>query len=231
MEKIGDSCFFLHDEQGKRWEVKKVILALGSSDVLPDIESYSKLWKRRIYHCLFCLGYEDRGAESAGVLAVQALAMMPPLAVHMADNAAQLARSVTIFTNGSEEVAQQLRAMTADSPFTIETRGISKLVEREEAVEVVFQDGSSQVVAFVVHNPLTTPQGSVVQQLGLQMSPTGDIQAHAPSYQTSSRGVFAAGDCISPFKVIPHAIASGNFAAVAAATQLQAEKYGHASMV
>jgi hypothetical protein len=31
--------------------------------------------------------------------------------------------------------------------------------------------------------------------------------------------------------VVPHAIASGNFAAVAVATQLQAEKYEHVSLV
>jgi hypothetical protein len=31
--------------------------------------------------------------------------MMPALAVHMADNATQLSKEVTIFTNGSDEVA------------------------------------------------------------------------------------------------------------------------------
>jgi pyruvate/2-oxoglutarate dehydrogenase complex dihydrolipoamide dehydrogenase (E3) component len=67
--------------------------------------------------------------------------------------------------------------------------------------------------------------------LNLTSSQTGDIKADAPAFQTSERGVFAAGDCVTPYKVIPHAIMSGNFAAVAAATQLQAEKYSHFSMV
>jgi thioredoxin reductase len=158
--------------------------------------------------------------------------MMPALAIHMADNALQFSKEVTIFTNGSEEVATQLGAMTPSSPFKVDNRQISQLVDSgSEGVEIQFSDGTTKNVAFLVHNPLTYPQGSFVQQLGLEMTQTGDIKADAPAYQTSCRGVFAAGDCISMFKVIPNAIASGNFAAVAAATQIQAEKYGHFSMV
>jgi thioredoxin reductase len=157
--------------------------------------------------------------------------MMPALAVHMADNAAQLSKKVTIFTNGSKEVAGQIEAMCPKSPFKLDTRAIDHLTDVEGGVMIEFAHGSSKDVSFLVHNPLTTPQGPFVKQLGLTLSQRGDVHADAPGYQTSERGVFAAGDCISPYKVIPHAIMSGNFSAVAAATQLQAEKYGHLSLV
>lgn len=121
--------------------------------------------------------------------------------------------------------------MCASSPFKVDARAIDSLIDVEAGVKIVFADGSSKEVAFVVHNPLTSPQGPFAKQLSLSLSQIGDIQADAPSFQTSERGVFAAGDCISPYKVIPHAIMTGNFAAVAAATQLQAEKYGHFSLV
>lgn len=86
-------------------------------------------------------------------------------------------------------------------------------------------------MSFLAHSPLTVPQGPFVQQLGLNVSATGDIKAEAPFSQTNVRGVLAAGDCSSPFKVVSNATASENFAAVAAATQPQAEKYGNFSMV
>jgi thioredoxin reductase len=250
VEKKSESCFHVIDDTGKMWEVKKLILATGSSDALPELKGYGELWKKKMsvralpvppslqyadqyssYHCLFCLGYEDRGAASSGVLAIQVLAMMPALAVHMADNAAQLSKEVTIFTNGSEELAGQIRGMCPNSPFKVDTRAIDNLTDAEGGVKVAFADGSSKEVSFLVHSPLTTPQGPFAKQLGLSLSQTGDIQAEAPAFQTTERGVFAAGDCISPYKVIPHAIMTGNFAAVAAATQLQAEKYGHFSLV
>jgi pyruvate/2-oxoglutarate dehydrogenase complex dihydrolipoamide dehydrogenase (E3) component len=158
--------------------------------------------------------------------------MMPALAVHMADNAAQLSKEVTIFTNGSEEVAEEIKAMCPNSPFKIDTRAIDQLADIKGGVKVNFADGSSKDDTFLVHHPLTMPQGPFIKQLGLTMSRTADVQADAPAFQTSERGVFAAaGDCIAPYKVIPQAIMSGNFAAVATATQLQAEKYGHSSLV
>jgi thioredoxin reductase len=157
--------------------------------------------------------------------------MILALAIHMADNAAQLSKEVTIFTNGSEGVGKQIRALCPNSPFKVDSRAIDRLVDSQRGVTITFADGNSKEVSFLVHNSLTVPQGPFVGQLGLTLSQTGDIQAEGPGYQTSERGVFAAGDCISPYKVIPHAIMSGNFAAVAAATQLQAEKYGHISLV
>jgi prepilin-type processing-associated H-X9-DG protein len=153
--------------------------------------------------------------------------MMPALAVHMADDAAQLSKEVTIFTNGSEEVARQIQTMCPSSPFKVDTRPIDNLSDVEGGVNIAFADGSSKEVCFLVHNPLTIPQGPFAKQLGRTLSQTGDVQADAPAFQTTERGVFAAGDCISPYKVIPHAIMTGNFAAVAAVTQIQAEKHGH----
>jgi thioredoxin reductase len=157
--------------------------------------------------------------------------MMPALAVHMADNAAQLSKEVTIFTNGSEEVATQIKGMCPTAPFKLDTRTITQLTGIEGGAKVELADGTSKDVNFLVHSPITTPQGSFVKQLGLTLSQTGDVKADAPGFQTSEKGVFAAGDCITPYKVIPHAIMSGNFAAVAAATQMQAEKNGHFSLV
>lgn len=48
VEKKSDSCFQITDETGKAWEVKKLILAIGSNDVLPEIEGYKELWKKKM---------------------------------------------------------------------------------------------------------------------------------------------------------------------------------------
>jgi thioredoxin reductase len=47
-EKQSDSCFCVTDETGKTWEVKKLILAIGSSDVLPELKGYNELWKKKM---------------------------------------------------------------------------------------------------------------------------------------------------------------------------------------
>lgn len=246
VQKKGDAHFVTTDAAGKTWRSRKVLLAIGSTDVFPRIEGFDALWGTRIFHCLFCKGYEDRGAASAGVLAVAPVAlptdMLVMVAVHAAANAAQLARSVTLYANGDKALATGLKAAAKkQTGWTVESRKIRRLVAaaagegggegRDECVAVEFEDGSSRKEKFLVNQPLTVPGGPFVGQLGLATSPLGDILAEPPFHQTSVRGVFAAGDCMTPNKVVPTAIASGSNAAVGASTQLQSEKYGFKSVV
>ncbi|KAJ2988553.1 hypothetical protein NUW58_g3912 [Xylaria curta] len=230
IEKKSDAHFIVSDADGKAWAFRKIILAVGSSDTYPEIEGYAELWTKRIFHCLFCHGYEDRGASSVGVLGVFPV-VIPALLIHMAENAAQLSDAVTLYTQGNEELMARLEPV-AGSKFNIEPRQIKRLIDNESAgsVTVEFADGTQKEEKFLVHNPLTGVQGPFVAQLGLALTPMGDVQADAPAHQTSVRGVFAAGDCITSYKVIPGAISSGCNAAVAASTQLQAEKYGQTPM-
>ncbi|KAI0138615.1 hypothetical protein F4776DRAFT_619199 [Hypoxylon sp. NC0597] len=230
VEKQNDSHFVLWDGNGKEWHFRKVLLAVGSADTYPNVEGYDQLWTKKIFHCLFCHGYEDRGAPSSGVLAIFPI-IVPALAIHMAENAAQLSDSVTLYTHGNRDLAAQL-STTGNSKFKVEPRPIKRLVNDVErsSVTVEFEDGTSKEEKFLVHNPQTSVQGPFASQLGLNLTPAGDIVADAPVHQTSVRGVFAAGDCITPYKVTPGAISSGCNAAVAASTQLQAEKYGQAPM-
>ncbi|KAF7932571.1 uncharacterized protein EAE98_003870 [Botrytis deweyae] len=226
IEKKTDSHFILVDANAKEWNFRKVILAVGMTDTFPEIEGYAELWTKRIFHCLFCFGYEDRGAKSTGVLVLPPLNPMTGIHMIIAANAAQLSEEVTLYTHGDEEIAAKLSPLVK-TPFKIDTRKIQRLVDNGgSSVTMHFSDGSEKEEAFLVHNPKTTVQGPFVEQLGLDLSPAGDILAPPPFHQTSVRGVFAAGDCITPYKATPAAIASGCNSAVALTAQLQAEKHG-----
>ncbi|TGO27947.1 hypothetical protein BPAE_0034g00270 [Botrytis paeoniae] len=225
IEKKTDSHFVLIDANAKEWSFRKIILAIGMTDTFPDIEGYAELWTKRIFHCLFCFGYEDRGAKSTGVLVVPPISPMTGIHMVIAANAAQLSDEVTLYTHGDEAIAEQLSPL-AKAPFKIDTRKIKRLVDNGgSSVTIQFTDGSVKEEAFLVHNPKTTVQGPFIEQLGLDVSPAGDILAPPPFHQTSVRGVFAAGDCITPYKATPAAIASGCNSAVALTAQLQAEKH------
>ncbi|KAL5338752.1 hypothetical protein BJX70DRAFT_185755 [Aspergillus crustosus] len=246
-KKISDSLFEVGDASGRVWQGRKIILASGSEEIYPDIPGYADVWKKRIYHCLYCKGYEDRGAARTGVLAIQSAAIAP-MAVHIAEVTANLSSSVTIYTQGSIELAGQIQTTLGlgtnshgDERFKVDTRIIRQLILIEEngkasGVEVTFDDGTSVVESFLVHNPLTKVKGPFAEQLGVELAPssgapgTGDVVANPPLHQTSVRGVFAAGDCITPYKVIPAALSSGCNAAVAASAQLLAEKFGHKAL-
>ncbi|KAF7905247.1 uncharacterized protein EAF01_005768 [Botrytis porri] len=92
-----------------------------------------------------------------------------------------------------------IAAKAAQLSEEIDTRKIQRLVDNGgSSVIIHFSDGSEKEEAFLVHNPKTTVQGSFIKQLGLDLSPAGDFLAPPPFHQTSVRGVFAAGDCITP---------------------------------
>lgn len=152
------------------------------------------------------------------------------MAAHMAQNAAQLTEKVTMYTNGDDTMTAEVKTAASvliPCKFGVETRKIKQLTgsDANDFVTVEFEDGTTKVETFLVHNPETTTSGPFVSQLGLETTPGGDIKADYPFWGTSVAGVYAVGDCSTPYKVTPSSITSGCNAAVAVCAELQAAKY------
>ena len=181
---------------------------------------------------MFCHGYEQRQAASSGVLAIGDLGASKP-ALHFARSALQLTpQKVTIYTNGSQELEENLCSTIAEGKSTniaVDSRKIVRLEKVLQGSEVVihFEDGTTTTEGFLGHRPKTQLTGSYVHDLGLELTAQGDIKTTAPFLQTSVRGVFAAGDSVYPVKIVNHAMFTGAAAASGVAAQLQAEKWGH----
>src|SRR4051812_35572264 len=88
---------------------------------------------RKSFHCLFCHGYEERGASTAGVLAMDDCAPAPA-ALHMARFANRLAQKVTIYTHDNDSVTKDIeQALSQCNPdsktrknVNIDSRKIAK---------------------------------------------------------------------------------------------------------
>jgi len=186
------------------------------------------------FHCLFCHGYEERFSASSGVLAVGDLANAPP-AMHFARNAHQLTpNGVTIYTSGHDSLHDSLvSALGPESCIKVDSRVITRLEKGKHRAEVIlhFSDGNHAIEGFLAHKPKCQLSGTFAQQLGLELTPHGDLKVTPPFYQTSLPGVFTAGDTTSPMKIAPNALFTGGAAGAGVAAQLQAEAMGHKSMV
>jgi len=230
---IDGGGFELEDGQGKLWKGRKLILATGSADDFPDVPGYAECWGTGIFHCLFCHGYEQKDSPSSGVLALQSQANHF-MALHQAEGASSMSQHVAIYTDGNEQLKSEITTALQSSSkpsqqFTVDARKIERLVKGDHGADVIieFADGSQKKESFLTHSPNTYVKGPFVEQLGLKLSQTGDIDAPGPFFQTSVRGIFAAGDSVTPYKVINGAFSSGCNAAVAASAQLRAEDLGH----
>ncbi|KAL8648012.1 MAG: hypothetical protein Q9210_005224 [Variospora velana] len=217
---ITDHGFEATDTVGKVWVGRKLILASGVTDVYPDIEGYDDCWVK--------------GITSSGVLAVGDLEAVPP-ALHFARNALQLTpKAVTLYTNGNDSLRDALTtSLDVDSKITVDNRTINRLEKGPSRAQVIlhFSDGSQAVQGFLAHKPKCQLTGPFAQQLGLDLTPQGDIKTTPPFYQTSVRGAFTAGDTSYPVKIANNALFTGAAAAAGVAAQLQADNMGHKSMV
>ncbi|KAJ4357167.1 uncharacterized protein N0V89_001742 [Didymosphaeria variabile] len=213
---------------GRTWTGKKVILATGVEDIYPNIPGYAECWVSGIFHCLYCHGWEEKGNPSAGMLAEGDTGAVVP-ALHFARQALRMVDNVTLYTNGNEQLAGELKAAldAAPAPMTVNSKKITKLVKAPERARITlhFDDGTSITEAFLAHKPKTKLRGDLAQQLGCALSPMQTVVVNPPFNQTSIKGVFAAGDCSSPMQTITGALNSGTCTGGGAPLQIQAETY------
>ncbi|KAI0470483.1 FAD/NAD(P)-binding domain-containing protein [Xylariaceae sp. FL0804] len=232
--KSDEGIFELIDQKGTIWKGRSLVLATGIVDVPLNIPGFEECWAYSIFHCLFCDGYEQRGSASAGVLAINDVAAVP-LALHVARNAAQLTKAVTIYTHGDNSRTAELEAAIGSvAPMTVDSRRIAKFVPRPPnkiGLTIHFEDGTTKDEAFLAHKPVSKLKSSfLADQLGLELTPQGDIKVNPPFGETSLAGCFAAGDNSSFLKTSPNAVNAGANNAAGVASHVQSGKYGQKSL-
>ncbi|KAK9784504.1 putative Thioredoxin reductase glit [Seiridium cardinale] len=229
VKKLESGYFEAVDVDNQTYVGKKVVLASGVKDVMPDIPGFTELWGTGIFHCLFCHGFEERGHASAGVLAVGPMAntMFPPPISRMAS---RLAGTINVYTNGNPELGAEIRVLLKSTKkFTIENHKIIKF-EKDPAVPgsagvlVTLEDGTVNKEGFVAHAPDSKQSSPFAEQLGVELAPQGYVQTVAPFNATNVPGVFAAGDCATLIKAVPTATMMGAMVAAGIAHTLQAEE-------
>ncbi|KAF4997256.1 hypothetical protein FGRMN_3991 [Fusarium graminum] len=214
------------DDKGTVYQGKKLGLGTGVRDVFDDQpQGYGDCWGRGIFHCLYCHGFEERGAKTVGVFAGGIITSADMLA-HVTPMAKRLSQSVTVYTNGDSTLIPAVRAKVHSSKVHYDDRKITSfaLVDGSgPAVEITFEDGTSKTEGFVVSHPQVVQAAPFAEQLGLEMLTTGDIKVEAPWNETAVKGCFAFGDAATPMRSVLQAMYMGGFGAVGMAMQLQRE--------
>lgn len=117
----GDLRFATTLADGRTVTARRVLVATGLRDVLPEVPGLAGHWGRSVVHCPYCHGYEVRD-EPIGVLATG------PASVHHAWLFRQLTDDLVYFTRGTELDADTRARFAARDIRIIET-------DVEEAVD------------------------------------------------------------------------------------------------
>ena len=208
----GEAGFVVEAEDGLRWFTgRRLLLATGVSDVLPEIPGLRERWGQTVVHCPYCHGYEI-GGGAVGVLGTG------PMSVHQAMMFADWGE-VTLFTQGVVEVSAEEQAQLAARKVRVEPSPIAELQGTAPALDgVQLQDGRRVAIKALLVGTQVRMASPLAEALGCAFddSPFGPIVRIDAWGATSVDGVYAAGDMAR----VPHSITFAMASGVAAGIRL-----------
>jgi thioredoxin reductase len=197
-----DGTFEVALASGATARARRLVLATGIVDELPDLPGLRERWGTSVLHCPYCHGYEVAGGR-LGVLAVG------EPSVHQALLLPDWSADVTLFTNGSfEPTPAQCDALAARG-VRVESRLVTEVVGDGPALGGVRlerrdgHDGGEVVGLDALFTASRTRMASpLAEQLGCAFDdgPFGPVIRTDARKETSVPGVYAAGDAAR----VPH---------------------------
>lgn len=209
-EKTADG-FVVRLANGTDRRARRLVLATGVTDTLPDLPGMAERWGATVLHCPYCHGYEVRD-RPLGIIANH------PMSAHQAALIPDWGPS-TFFTQGLYEPDAEQAALLARRDVAIERSPVVALLgDAPGLAGVRLADGRVVAVEAVFTAPRTQPTGPIASLLGCAMDegPSGPFVTVDAWGATSVAGVYAAGDASSPMHNATLAAASGVLAGIGA---------------
>ncbi|WP_167472748.1 NAD(P)/FAD-dependent oxidoreductase [Nocardia arthritidis] len=205
----GDLRFTVTLADGRSVRARRLLVATGLRDVLPDVPGLASHWGRGVVHCPYCHGWEVRD-EPIGVLAVG------PASVHHALLFRQLSDDLVYFVHGTELDADTTARFTARGIRIVDTP-VAEIVDGGDGIAGVrLTDG--QFVARRVLAVATTLEVRAEGLAGLGLAIRdlpGGMGRHFASGTagvTEVPGVWVAGNAADPMAQVGAAAAAGALA-------------------
>lgn len=199
-----DAGFEVKLGNGDSYIGKKLILATGIQDLIPEIKGFSACWGISVIHCPYCHGYEFRGKKTG-------LMSNGDKAFHMVSLIRNLTDQVSILPNGKSSFSPEQSQILEKHQIELLEKGILEIKHKHGYLkEVLFADGTRQTFD-AVYASIPFRQSKLVEILGCELTEHGHIKVN--EFQESSvEGIFACGDNSTPLRSVSQAVASGNFA-------------------
>jgi thioredoxin reductase len=205
-EIIGERGAFQVRLTATQEQARRVLLCTGMVDELPGLDGFRALWGTSIFQCPYCHGWEAQDRRFAYLAAK----------VEMLDFALLLrgwSGDVVALTDGRYDVPAAARQRLDSAGVPIDERGITRLASnngRLESVEFVEGAPLRREVLFM-HPPQR--QVDVVRALALALDSAGLVLVDEMTRETSTPGIYAAGDLVTSAQGALFAAASGSLAA------------------
>lgn len=195
--------FMVQIEGGEIYHAKKIILASGVKDMIPDIPGFSECWGISVIHCPYCHGYEvkDRitGILSNGTLAFEFTKLV-----------FNLSKDLTLFTNGKSELDEEQAEKFKQNKIEIIEQEIREIVHENGRIRKVVLKNEQEKELDALYAKIPFEQNINTDNLQLELTEHGFIKIDH-FHKTNTEGVFACGDNTTMMRSVANAVAQGNF--------------------
>jgi len=209
--------FIVNDSDGVMYKSRKLLLATGLKDKLPEIEGIETYYGKSIHHCQYCDGWESRnqaiavyGLNRDGI--GQALAMKTWSA------------DVTLFTDGTNKLSRLDSELLQRNDVKVCTTKITGLAgEDGKLQEIILANGERRKHQSMFFSTGSKQQCDLGEQLGCEFTSKGVIRTRRQQ-NSNIPGLYVAGDAARDMQLVIVAAAEGAKAGVAINMELQREE-------
>jgi thioredoxin reductase len=211
-----DSAFLATLASGEQVRSRKLLIATGVVDNLPEIPGFRELYGRSVFHCPYCDGWElrdqplaiyGRGARGVG-LALELTAW---------------SRDLVLCTDGPSEIdPEDLGRLTRNGIGVREERVTGLDVADGRLSRIVFDDAEPLARRALFFTTGQYQRSDLLERLGCKFNDKGTVRTG--KYETTHLpGLFVAGDASRAVQWVVVAAAEGAEAAFAINTDLLKE--------
>ncbi|MEU5001851.1 NAD(P)/FAD-dependent oxidoreductase [Streptomyces sp. NPDC021622] len=195
---------------GRSVHARRIVVATGLVDELPELPGVAERWGRDVLHCPYCHGWEVRD-QPFGVIASEVAG------IHQALLVTQWSKDVTLFLHTVRELPDEDWAKLAAAGVTVVEGEVAGLaIEGDRLVGVRLASGQVFPCSALFVDAKPVPRHGLLNELGADMqdTPVGPYPAVDPTGRTSVPGVWAVGNATGPKVQVIQAAAAGYQAGV-----------------
>ncbi|WP_288445636.1 NAD(P)/FAD-dependent oxidoreductase [uncultured Chryseobacterium sp.] len=197
--------FEIEGSAGEKFYAKKLILASGVKDIMPDIPGFAECWGISVIHCPYCHGYEVKN-QITGILS------NGEMAYEFSKLIFNLAKNLTLFTNGKAALSEEQMEKLNQNKIILNEDEIKEIKHEQGSIQkIVFKNGK-EIPLQALYAKIPFEQNiQVSADLGCELTDNGFIKVDMMQ-KTNIPGVFACGDNVTMMRSVANAVAQGNFA-------------------
>ena len=193
---------------GQALKARRVLVATGVRDELPDIPGVRERWGRDLLHCPYCHGWEVRD-QPLGVLGTV------PGSVQHAQLLRQWSDDVVFFAHTYDLTTTECAELEARGVQAIREEVARLVVENDRLAGVELVDGRvfARSAVFIRPHNIPHPDG-LLADLGCELDAAGFVTVDAGG-RTTNPGVWAAGNVVDPRAQVITSAGAGSAVAIA----------------